>query len=696
MKLIVILLPLIMSTAIQSETLPKPPVANTVPKKLVHLDDERVDPYYWLREKESPDVIQYLEAENRYTEEIMKPTEKLRQELYREMLGRIKESDTTAPYPQGHYFYYTRTEQGKDYPIYCRKKGIDGPEEILLDGNKQAEGTKYFRVGVFAVSPSEQLLAYSIDTAGDEAYTIHVKDLTSGKIFGETVPNTYYTLEWANDNKTFFYTTLDDAKRPYRIWRHKLGKPADDLIYEEKDQRFELQLSKSRDQNYIFINIETQTTTEVRALKADQPDGQFNVVFPRVQNIRYYVEAHSDEFYIRTNEGATEYKLFKTSAQNPSKTNATVILPSRPGITIEGVSAFKDFLVVHEREKGLEKIRIQNLKNNHVHYVEFPEPAYKVSSGPNAVYDTHVLRFTYTSLTAPASVFDYDMLSRQRDLKKQTEVPGYDSSRYASERIYATAEDGSKIPISLVHRKGFVRNGKAPMLLYGYGSYGLNSDATFSSDRVSLLDRGFVYAIAHIRGGADLGRNWYESGKMLKKKNTFTDFIACAQYLVNEKYTSSDRLTITGRSAGGLLMGAVLNLRPDLFKAAIAGVPFVDALTTDLDPTLPLTIGEYEEWGNANEKEYYEYIKSYSPYDNVARKNYPNLLITAGLNDPRVSYWEPAKWTAKLRTMKTDGNLLLLKTNMGSGHFGSSGRYERLKEIAFEYAFLFRVLGIND
>ncbi len=680
-----------------ADSIVTPPVAKIVPHQTTFLGDTRTDNYFWLRDRDDPDTIKYLEAENRYTEAMMKSTDALQSKLYTEILGRIKQTDLSVPVKRDGYFYYTRTVEGKQYPIHCRKKGsLEAAEEILLDENQLAEGKKYFRIGNFSVSPNTKLLAYSVDFDGDEAYTIHVKDLATGKLLVDEIPNTYYSLEWANDNATFFYTVLDPAKRPYKVFRHTLGVKKDELVYHETDEKFNLALSKTSSRAYILIDISSSLTSEVRYLSADHPNGKFEPILPRVHETEYDVTHHGDSWFIRTNDGAKTFRVVEAPVKNPSKANWKEILPGRPDVTVEEVRAFKDYLTVEERDRGLNKLRIQSFATGKVHYVDFSEPVYTIAMGGNAEYDTKVVRFNYASLVTPNSVFDYNMETRERELKKQQEVlGGYDPSQYVSERVYATAPDGVKIPISLVYKKGFAKDGKAPALLYGYGAYGISMDPTFASDRLSLLDRGFVYAIAHIRGGADLGKPWHEDGRILKKKNTFTDFIAAAEYLIAQKYTSPSRLAIMGGSAGGLLMGAVTNMRPDLFAVVVAMVPFVDALNTMLDASLPLTVGEYEEWGNPNEKQYYDYIKSYAPYENVEAKQYPKMLVTAGLNDPRVSYWEPAKWVAKLRATKNDHHLLLLKTNMGSGHFGASGRYEHIKETAFNYAFILNALGIE-
>jgi oligopeptidase B len=676
-----------------------PPIAKIVSKADTLFGDVRIDNYFWLRDRANPEVMKYLEAENEYTEAMMKPTEEFQERLYKELLGRIKETDFSVPEKIDDYYYYTRTEEGKQYPIYCRKKGsLEASEEILLDQNALAVGHNYLGIGTFKVSPSHQLLAFSVDTNGSEAYTLYVKDLNAGKLLTDEIPNTYYFTAWANDNKTIFYTVLDEAKRPYKVYRHTLGTnlAEDVLVYHEKDQAYEVSLGKTKSKEYLLMNLESETTSEVRYLKADRPAEDFKVVQTRQHEMEYSIEHHGDKFFIVTNDNAKNFKLMEAPVEDPSKKNWKEVIPHRDSVKIDGIDVFKNHLVVYERERGLKKIRILNMTNNEVHYVDFPEPVYTFWQSGNPDFNTNLLRFNYTSLVTPRSVFDYNMDTKTRELKKQDEVlGGYDPSQYQSERIFAKAEDGTTIPISLVYKKGMVKDGNNPLLLYGYGAYGASSDPIFSSNHLSLLDRGFIYTIAHVRGGGEMGRYWYDDGKLLHKKNTFTDFIACAEHLIAEKYTSSDKLVISGVSAGGLLIGAVTNMRPDLFKVVIAQVPFVDLLNTMLDPSLPLTVIEYEEWGNPNDKEYYDYMKSYSPYDNVVAKDYPNMLITAGLNDPRVSYWEPAKWTAKLRAKKTDQNLLLLKTKMESGHFGATGRYDYLKDVAFEYAFIFDVLGIK-
>ena len=676
----------------------KPPAAVRIPHPYTIDGVTRSDDFYWLRDRSDPRVTAYLEAENAYTQAVMKHTEPLQKLLFEEMKGRIKETDLTVPTKIDDYYYYTRTFEGKQYPVHCRRRGsLDSPEETLLDQNDLAEGHEFFRVGVFEVSPNHRLLAYSVDTEGSETFTLRVKDLETGKLLADEIRNTYYSVVWANDDRTLLYNVLDSAKRPYKLFRHTLGAdPAmDPLVYHEADEAYHVGLDKTRSRRFLLLSLASQVTSEVRFLPADQPTSEFKVIHPRQQGMEYDVEHHGDGFYIVTNDEAKNFKLMKAPVGNPLKANWTEVIGHRPTVKVDGVDAFENHLVVYERESGLRRMRVRNLKDGSEHYVEFPEPVYTFSAGPNEEFNVPAVRFSYTSLVTPTSVFDYDMDTRKRELKKQDEVlGGYDPSQYQSERLFAKAGDGTGIPISLVYKKGMIPDGRTPLLLYGYGSYGASMDPRFSSNHVSLLDRGFVFAIAHIRGGGEMGRPWYEDGKLLKKKNTFTDFIACAEHLIGEKYTSRDRLAIQGGSAAGLLMGAVTNMRPDLFKVVVAQVPFVDVMNTMSDASLPLTVIEYEEWGNPTDRTYSDYMMSYSPYDNVSAKAYPNMLITGGLNDPRVSYWEPAKWAAKLRMMKTDRNRLLLKTNMGAGHAGASGRYDRLEEIAFEYAFILDALGI--
>jgi oligopeptidase B len=677
-----------------------PPMARVVPKADTLHGDVRIDNYFWLRERSSPEVIQYLEAENQYTEAMTKHTKKLQQSLFEELKGRIKETDVSVPEKLDDFYYYTRTEEGKEYPIYCRKRGsLEAEEEVLLDQNALAEGKEYCQIGAFKVSPNTRLLAYSVDTTGSEIYNIFVKDLHSGELLEDRIAGAYDDLEWANDSKTIFYSTLDETLRPHQLYSHSLGtdQSEDVLRYHEKDEMFYLELSKTRSRAYVFIDLESKTTSEIRYVNADRPEESLHVVHPRQHGVEYDIDHGADKFYIVTNDQAQNFRLMEAPVSDPSKENWREVIPHRDAVRIDSVNVFEHHLVVYEREGGLRKIRVTNLANGEVHYVEFPEPVYTFWPARNPNFQAHVLRFNYSSLVTPRSVFDYHMDAQTRELKKQYEVlGGYDPSLYQSERIFAKASDGTGIPISLVYKRGMVKDGTNPLYLYGYGSYGSSSEPKFSPHRLSLLDRGSVYARAHIRGGGEMGRHWYEDGKLLNKRNTFTDFIACAEHLIAEKYTSRDHLVITGSSAGGLLIGAVTNMRPDLFKIVVADVPFVDVINTMLDPAIPLTVTEYEEWGNPHQAKYYQYMKTYSPYDNVEAKEYPHMLITAGLNDPRVQYWEPAKWTAKLRALKTDDHLLLLKTDMGAGHFGQSGRYDYLRDVAFEYAFILDVLGIEE
>lgn len=673
-----------------------PPIAAKHPKILSAHDDDRIDEYYWLRDRDDPDVIAYLAAENAYTKTQMQHTEALQTALYEEMLGRIQETDLSVPYRKGEFYYYTRTETGKAYPIYCRKKGsLDGTEEVLLDQNLLAEGQDFLELGVLAVSPNHQVLAYSTDTNGAERYTLRFLDLATHAHLAEEIPDTA-AIAWGNDNQTIFYAQLDETNRPYKLWRHRLGDMSgDELLYHETDDFFYLDVSKTRSETYLLLSLNSKITSEVHFLDANDPTAQFQVIQPRSQGVEYSVEHHSDHFYITTNEHALNFKLMRVPILAPAPEHWETVIPQRDDVLLEGVSAFAQHLVIHERKAGLPTIQIRQVETGNFHYISFPDPTYSVGEGANAEFNTNILRFNYTSLITPWSVFDYNMDTQERELQKETPVlGGYDRTQYASDRLMATATDGTLVPISIVYRQDIQQTGSNPLLLTGYGSYGYSYDPGFSSSRLSLLNRGVVVAIAHIRGGSEMGRRWYEEGKFLHKQNTFTDFIACAEYLIDQQWTSSHHLAISGGSAGGLLMGAVINQRPDLFHAVVADVPFVDVVTTILDDDLPLSVMEREEWGDPNDKRFYDYMKAYSPYDNVAAKDYPNLLITAGLNDARVAYWEPAKWTAKLRDLKTDRNTLLLKTNMGAGHGGASGRYESLKEIAFEYAFLLNQWGL--
>ena len=677
----------------------KPPVAKKIPKELSIHRHTRIDNYYWLNERENPEVIAYLEAENKYLENQLADVKDLREKLYREMTGRIKQTDMSVPYLSNGYYYYTRFEEGKEYPVFCRKKDkLENPEEIMLNVNELAEGTKYCDVSGLRVSPDNRLLAYGIDTVSRRLYAIKVKDLTTGKTLDEHLINASPSVAWANDNKSFFYVVKDESLRPWRVYRHILGKPSstDELVFEEKDPAFNIFVFNSKSKKYIFIGSESTTTSEYLYLEADKPGGRFIPVLPRQKGLEYSAEHFGDYFYIRTNLDAENFKLVKCPIGKQGTAFWEDVVPHRSDILLEYFDIFNNYLVTGERKNGLNLIRIYDWKSMKDHYISFPDPAYTAYVSVNPEFETDQLRYVYASMTTPSSVFDYNMKTRQQTLLKQEEVLGdFNPKNYVSERIYATAKDGKKIPVSMVYRKGMKRNGKNPLLLYGYGSYGYSLDAGFNSARLSLLDRGFIFAIAHIRGGEEMGRQWYEDGKLLKKMNTFTDFIACAEYLIAEKYTSPDYLCAMGGSAGGLLMGAVVNMRPDLFRAVVAAVPFVDVVTTMLDKSIPLTTGEFDEWGNPEDKVYYDYMLSYSPYDNVRAQEYPAMLVTTGLHDSQVQYWEPAKWVAKLREMKTDNHLLLLYTNMDTGHGGSSGRFEKYKDIALEYVFLLKELGIT-
>jgi len=676
----------------------KPPIAATKPIRIRLHGDVRIDPYAWLRNRDAPEVLAYLKAENRYTAQRMRGTTTLQDKLFGEMRRRIKETDLDVPVQVDDYFYYSRTKKGQQYGIFCRRhRSLRAREEILLDHNALARGKKYFDVGLHSLSPDHGLLAYTTDTSGDERHTLQIKDLKTGRLRPEVIADVA-GVAWALDSATFFYTVLDHLHRPYKVYRHRLGEPvaADTLVFHEPDESFYVGVATTRSREYVLLELHAKTTSEVHFLPAAQPEQPFRCVQKRRRHVEYAVEHHGDTFFVLHNHKAKNFELARAPIAKPGARNWKPVIHHRADVLLEDVSAFENHLVVYEREGGLEHILIRNLSSGAEHRMHFPESVYTIAEGANPDFHTHSLRFSYSSLVTPSSVFTYDMNTRQRTLLKQARVlGGYDPNLYKTERIFATAPDGERVPISLVYRKGIKHNGKNPTFLSGYGSYGASRDPAFSSVRLSLLDRGVVYAIAHIRGGSEMGRAWYERGKFLEKKNTFTDFIACAEKLIEAGFTAPEHLAINGGSAGGLLMGAVVNMRPELFGVVVADVPFVDVLNTMLDPTLPLTVIEYDEWGNPNEPKFYRYIKSYSPYDNVAAQAYPTMLMTAGLNDPRVSYWEPAKFVARLRATKTDSNELLLKTQMSAGHFGASGRYEVLKEVAFDYAFVLTRLGVE-
>ncbi|MCP4583487.1 MAG: S9 family peptidase [candidate division Zixibacteria bacterium] len=677
-----------------------PPTAKIETKADTLFDDIRVDNYFWLRGKENPEVIAYLEAENEYTQAMMKHTEDFQEKLYQEMVGRIQETDMDVPDKINDYLYYERTEEGKQYEIYCRKKGsLEAEEEILIDANELAGDYEFFEIGSYEVSDDHNTLAYTVDTSGAEQYTIFFKDLKTGKYLDDQIHNADYEIAWPNDNKTIFYATLDDIKRPDKLWRHKIGdkQENDVMVYHESDESFYLSISKTKSKEYLIIKLSANITSEARYLKADNPTGKFRLIHPREHGVEYYVGEHDGKFIIRTNDKAKNFKIVTVSTKNPAKHNWRDLIGHRDSVRIGDFEEFSGHLVVFEREKGLPNIRVIAFDGANDFYIDFPEPVYHIWGTGNYEYETTKLRFGYTSLVTSKSIFDYDMISKERDLKKQYAVlGGYQPENYQMERIFAEASDGAMVPISLVYKKGLKKDGSNPTVLYVYGAYGVNENPWFSSNRYSLIDRGFIWAIAHVRGGGEMGELWYEDGKLLKKKNTFSDLNACAEHLIAQKFTSGDKIVCWGGSAGGLTVGAASDLRPDLYHAVIADVPFVDIINTMLDESIPLTVTEYDEWGNPNNEEFYFYMKSYSPYDNVTARDYPHMLILAGLNDPRVMYWEPAKWTAKLRAHKTDYNILLLKTNMGSGHMGASGRYDYIKEVAFQYAFVLDLFGLGE
>ncbi|APY12444.1 oligopeptidase B [Seonamhaeicola sp. S2-3] len=680
----------------------KAPVAAKKPKELRIHNDVRVDNYYWLNQRENQEVIDYLNAENEYTKAVMQPTESFQTELFEEMKSRIKEDDTSVPYKLNGYWYLTRFEKGKDYPIYARKKEtLEAKEEILFDCNEMAKAHAYFKLGGIAISPDNKLAAFSTDIVSRRQFTIQIKNLETGEILEDKIENTTGGITWANDNKTLFYSKKDEVTlRSYKIFKHKLGTKASDdvLVYHEEDDTYNTFVYKSKSRKYIIIGSSSTLSTEYRILKADNPDGEFKIFQERQPNLEYSIAHYNGCFYILTNHnGATNFKLLKAKENNTSINNWEEVIPHRKDVLLEDIEIFKDYLVVNERENGLNKLRIISWDGNEDYYLSIPSETYTVYIGNNPDFNSNTLRYVYNSLTTPTSVIDYNFKTKEQKVKKEQDVLGgkFNKNNYKSKRIWATARDGVKIPISLVYRKGIELDGTNPLLQYAYGSYGSTTDPSFSSIRLSLLDRGFIYAIAHVRGSEYLGRDWYENGKLLTKKNTFYDFIDCSKFLIEQKYTSKEHLYAYGGSAGGLLMGAIINMNPELYHGIIAAVPFVDVVTTMLDDTIPLTTGEYDEWGNPNKKTYYDYMKSYSPYDNVEAKAYPNMLVTTGLHDSQVQYWEPAKWVAKLRELKTDSNILLLHTDMNSGHGGLSGRFESLKEVALEYAFLLYLEGIN-
>jgi oligopeptidase B len=677
---------------------PQPPMAEKKSKTTNIHGVTLVDDYFWMREKTNPAVLAHLQAEDAYTQAMMKHTAPLQEKLYNEMLSHIKQTDTNVPYRWGNYFYYTRTEEGKQYPIFCRKKGgVDAPEEIVLDQNELAKGHKFMSVGAFSPSDDGNLLAYTTDNTGYRQYTLQIKDLRTGELFPDKIERVN-GIVWANDNKTLFYVTEDaTTKRSDKFFRHVLGTDKYDLVYDEKDELFDIDVGRSRDKAVIFLHSLSKTSTEARYLLASEPNSELKVIIPRQPEHEYDVDYRNNLFYIRTNKGAKNFRIVTAPVNDPSEKNWKEFVAHNPSVKVEGIDLFADHGVLSEWKNGLQQLEVINFKTNKRNRIEFPEPVYSAELTSNREFNTSVVRYSYNSLVRPNSTFDYDMNTGKSTLLKQQEVPGgFDAGNYKSERVFATASDGTKIPMSMVYRKGVKMDGSAPLLLYGYGSYGASIPPGFSSTRLSLLDRGVIFVIGHIRGGGELGEEWRQAGRMMNKMNTFTDFIACAETLINKKYTSKDRLVIQGGSAGGLLMGVVTNLRPDLFKAVVSQVPFVDVLNTMLDASIPLTTSEYIEWGNPNEKAAFEYMKTYSPYDNIAKKDYPAMLVKVSLNDSQVPYWEGTKLVAKLRTMKTDKNPLLLKVNFGAGHGGSSGRYDALHEVAFDYAFMLWQMGVTE
>ena len=674
-----------------------PPLAMQKTDTLSIHGDIRLDDYFWLRERENPEVISYLEAENAYVDSVMAPLAGFQDSLFQEMKSRIKEDDSSLPYQLDDYFYYSRYEVGGEYPIYCRRKGsMEAEEEIIANGNELGKDKSFF--SFFPdVSPNHQLMAIISDTVGRRLYDVTFKDLSSGTMLTDVIKSTTGNIVWANDNKTIFYSKQDpQTLRSNQIFKHILGTPQekDELIFEETDETFYVYVNKTKSKKYILISSGSTLSDEVRVLDADQPDGNFQVVQPRESDLLYNVDHYGNKFYIRTNLNAKNFKLVEASVANPSKEQWQDVIPHREDVLFENFEIFEKFLVVDERKNGLTAIKIINWDNRSEHALDFGESAYTAYMAYNPEFNTDKLRYGYNSLTTPNSTYEYDMVKREKELLKQQPVLGtFKSEDYMSERVMVKAADGVEVPVSLVYHKNTKLDGTAPTLIYGYGSYGYSMEPYFSTSRLSLLDRGFVYAIAHIRGGQEMGRQWYDDGKLLKKKNTFTDFIACSEYLIEKKYTAKDKLFAMGGSAGGLLMGAISNMRPDLYKGIVSSVPFVDVISTMLDETIPLTTGEYDEWGNPNDKEYYDYILSYSPYDNLGAMEYPNMLVTTGLHDSQVQYWEPAKYVAKIRQLKKDKNLVLLKTNMDAGHGGASGRFEALKETSLQYAFLIDLAG---
>jgi oligopeptidase B len=676
-----------------------PPLAKKVATELTTHGHTRIDNYYWMNDRENPEVIAHLDAENAYTEAVMKHTETLQEKLFDEIKSKIKQEDESVPYKKNGYFYYTKTEPEKEYYLVCRKKeSLEADEHVVLDVNEMAEGHEFYALGGSSVSPDNKILAFGVDTLSRRKYTIHFKNLETGELLDDAIPLTTGGATWANDNKTVYYVLKDDVTlRSEKIMKHTLGTPVEEdaEVFYEKDETFSTFIYKTKSQKYLIIGSESTLTSEYRFLDANNPNGEFQIVQPRTRGLEYSVDHFGNDFYIRTNLDALNFKLVKTSVTATTKENWTEVIAHRKDVYFDDFDILKDYLVVSERKEGITQLRVMPWHGGE-YYIDFEEEVFTVGSNVNLEFDTDIFRFSYTSMTTPNSIYDFNMKTKERKLLKQEEVlGGFDKNNYETKRVYATAMDGTKIPMSIVYKKGMEKNGNNPALIYGYGSYGYTMDPAFSISRLPLLDRGFVYAIAHVRGGQINGRAWYEDGKLLNKMNTFTDFNDCAKFLIDDAYTNSDKLFAMGGSAGGLLMGACINLRPELYKGVIAAVPFVDVVTTMLDESIPLTTGEFDEWGNPKDEKYYYYMLAYSPYDQVVAKEYPAILVTTGLHDSQVQYWEPAKWVAKLRELKTDDNLLIFHINMDYGHGGASGRFQWIKETALEYAFIFDLLGME-
>ena len=681
-----------------ADTPMKPPIANRIEYREIRHGETVSDEYHWLRERTNPEVIEYLEAENFYTNAMTKDLKQFEDVLYAEMLGRIKQTDLSVPTRRGGYYYYSRNDEGQQYAIQCRRKGsMNAPEEVLLDLNELAAGNSYLSLGAFTVSDDQNLLAYTTDTTGFRQYTLHIKDLRSGETLSDTAERVT-SVQWAADNKTLFLTTEDPlTKRSDRLWRHTLGEADLESIYQERDEVFRIHVDRTRDKNFVLLNVISSDTTEVRYLASNEPRADFRVFLSREKHHRYYVAHREGQFYIRTNKNAKNFQIVTAPVSDPNPENWKVFVPHQDNVLLTGIDLFKNFAVIVEKSNAINSMRIFHFGSGDWSDITFSEPVYDVYPHSNPEYDTRDYRYNYQSLVTPSTVYDYDTETHESTLLKQQEVlNGYDPKQYVSERLWATARDGAQVPLSIVYKKGVRRDGRAPLFLYGYGSYGAGLSASFADDRICLLDRGMIFCMAHIRGGNELGEAWRAAGMLMEKQNTFNDFVDSAEFLIQEKWTSPDRQVAQGYSAGGLLMGAVVNMRPDLFRAIHAAVPFVDVMNTMMDASLPLTTGEYVVWGNPNEKPAYDYMKSYSPYDNLRCRDYPAMLVTGSLNDSQVMYWEPAKYVARIRTLKTDGNPLLLKTNMGAGHDGASGRYDHLREQAFEYAWLMTQVGINN